>query len=652
MSVERSHHHVDRPATHTRLAAALAGAALIGVSLAGLPPAATADDVQPASAPVVVTLTDHGVSNYNCLTWELVHNVHGGGTLALWAAPDGHIKAALVDAAGLASDVVNVTTDETKAASWATCQQVAAAPNPTGGWLVVHSTLGATVPTPVYGRFISEDGVPAPTVLTLTSGTYLASLFAGGGQGNNQISWSSVSERYLLTWTATIPTGNPLLAAAAAPKQVLGRFLDADGVGIGPDFLVTNDADTFVGPHAHARGADRWVVVATRVTGTQWFERQLGVMTITDAGTVSAPTIFGPDGLRGPDVAYNAQLDTFLVTFTEIPDPNTNALATHALDDKGVPVGSTVRVGPGPIHRARVISIGTTGYAIAYWDWPGAEPRTSVIRVDVAGRPIAGAPTAEVTGYVPSIVQQCGTAEPLLSVWSYGDPTDVSLAALDTTGLTATDCLASGGGDDDGDGPAGGTSTTSWVPASDGAPLVPAGRGEWQQSDGSVTPLTLTALSGGRIRYSADGLQVTFTGGAGSSASRGLVVGAEGTITCEVCTALAEGQVIEAWMFSEPRLVAAHAIDGLPCQTFVVPVGSPLDGGGPVAAGAHTLQLALPTASGMAAVNVGVTVGGPVPASVPAGEGPVLPSAWLLAIAGLVVLGAGVLRPGVLSARG
>jgi hypothetical protein len=338
-------------------------------------------------------------------------------------------------------------------------------------------------------------------------------------------------------------------------------------------------------------------------------------------------------------VAYNAQLDTFLVTFTEIPDPNTNALATHALDDKGVPVGSTVRVGPGPIHRARVTSIGETGYAIAYWDWPGAEPRTSVIRVDVAGRPIAGAPTAEVTGYVPSIVQQCGTARLFLSVWSY-DPTDVSLAALAATGLSATDCLASGGGDDDGDGLVGGTSTTSWVPASGGAPLVSAGQGEWQQSDGSVTPLTLTALSGGRIRYSADGLQVTFTGGAGSSASRGLVAAADGTITCEVCTALAAGQVIEAWMFSSPRLVAAHAIDGLPCQTFVVPVGSPLDGGGPVTAGAHTLQLALPTASGMQAVNVGVTVGGPVPASVPAGEGPATPLGLLIAGAGLLVAGA------------
>jgi hypothetical protein len=71
--------------------------------------------------------------------------------------------------------------------------------------------------------------------------------------------------------------------------------------------------------------------------------------------------------------------------------------------------------------------------------------------------------------------------------------------------------------------------------------------------------------------------------------------------------------------------VAAHLTSELPCQTFTIPVVAPLDGGGPISAGAHTLQLALPTAPGMQAVNVGVTVGGLVPSRVPAGEGPTVP---------------------------
>ncbi len=175
-------------------------------------------------------------------------------------------------------------------------------------------------------------------------------------------------------------------------------------------------------------------------------------------------------------------------------------------------------------------------------------------------------------------------------------------------------------------------------------PVVSAGLGEWVQADGSATPLAVSSPGVNQLRYEADGVQVTFTGGAGSDVSRGLVANPAGEIVCEVCVELAAGQVIEVWMFSTPRLVAAHLTEDLPCQRFSVPVVAPLDGGGPVVAGAHTLQLALPTAQGMQAVNVGVTVGGPVPASVPAGDGPAVP-------VGLVALGLLAAAGGLLAAR-
>jgi hypothetical protein len=175
-------------------------------------------------------------------------------------------------------------------------------------------------------------------------------------------------------------------------------------------------------------------------------------------------------------------------------------------------------------------------------------------------------------------------------------------------------------------------------------PSLSAGVGEWVQADGSSTPLTVSSPGANQVRYVADGVQVTFTGGSGSGVSNGLVANPNGEIVCEVCVALAAGQVIEVWMFSTPRLVAAHLTEDLPCQRFSVPVVAPLDGGGPVSAGAHTLQLALPTAQGMQAVNVGVTVGGPVPGSVPAGEGPTVP-------VGLVALGLLAAAGGLLAAR-
>jgi hypothetical protein len=205
--------------------------------------------------------------------------------------------------------------------------------------------------------------------------------------------------------------------------------------------------------------------------------------------------------------------------------------------------------------------------------------------------------------------------------------------------FTASDDPCGGGG---GTVTSGGGTASTPVLTGGTAPTVPAGQGVWQRSNGSSTPLAPSSPAARQLRYTAPGLTVTLTGGQGTSAGNGLVASSNGTIDCEVCTELATGQVIEAWMFSSPRLVAAHRVEDLPCQTFAIPVVAPLDGGGPVSAGAHTLQLALPTASGMQAINVGVTVGGPVPASVPAGEGSV-PMPVALLLAALVSVGGAVL---------
>jgi len=155
-------------------------------------------------------------------------------------------------------------------------------------------------------------------------------------------------------------------------------------------------------------------------------------------------------------------------------------------------------------------------------------------------------------------------------------------------------------------------------------PRIEPGRGVWRRADDTDALLVASSPAARQVRYSGPTLRVTFTGAAGTSVGGGLVVDRDGTVTCEVCfDLLAVGGVIEAWVLSEPRLVAAHRTDAETCQTFAIPVGAPLDGSGPVAAGTHTLQLALPTSTGMQAVNVGITVRGAVPSGVPAGEGPV-----------------------------
>jgi hypothetical protein len=183
-------------------------------------------------------------------------------------------------------------------------------------------------------------------------------------------------------------------------------------------------------------------------------------------------------------------------------------------------------------------------------------------------------------------------------------------------------------------------------------PSLPSGGGELVRPDGTVVTATVTPSGGGTLRYQFDGITLSMTGGTGTSASGGLVADADGEIVLEITAPLVSGGVIEAWMFSEPRLVAAVRVDDLPSQRFVVPVGAPLDGQGPVPAGAHTLQLQLPTPTGMQAVHVGLTIGGPVPTSVPAGEGPGAPSGPFALLAGVAALAAVVLRRRVVGREG
>jgi hypothetical protein len=169
--------------------------------------------------------------------------------------------------------------------------------------------------------------------------------------------------------------------------------------------------------------------------------------------------------------------------------------------------------------------------------------------------------------------------------------------------------------------PVGGSTGPSFVPRDGEAPTVAPGSGELQRNDGARQLLAVTQPAQNQIRYEVDGFSVTLTGASATSSTQGLSVIAGSDVECEICALLAAGAVIEAWMFSEPRLVAAWRVEDLPCQRFTIPTGAPLDGRGALPPGAHTLQFALPTAQGMQAMNIGVTVLDARPISVRAGEG-------------------------------
>jgi hypothetical protein len=608
-------------------------------------------------APVVVlpdgaiAIADYVGDFSCCLSGEVSYNPVSKRTIAVWVAKDDTIMAALVGPGPTVGTPVPVSVEQA-ATGWFSGHPATVVPTPSGGWLVIYEDRDRQgfqeYVTPLYGQFLDKDGARVGTNLTL-SDNYTAKGDSDRRMISYMASWSEPDRRYLLTWSAKITSVNTdtytaLPAGAKDSMQVMGRFLDASGVGIGDDFPITQQDGGVTRFQDSARGSDRWVVVGATASGGA-----IMAQVVDATGPVgSVQDVSGGDGYFTPSITYNSAADEFLVVFRR---NSGSALMVRRLDGDGTPLGAgPVEIeGAPPAVQARVTSMEAGGYLLSLHTTGSAD--IVLFRIDAAGVRVGDFETVVSNesdddgthlkaNFRPSVTYD-PVAGAAVSWWGITNDVDDNSQARTSLYLRFA-AIGGGGGDGGGDGDgssAGASASTSWVPTSSGAPLVPSGRGEWQRSDGSVTPLALTALAGGRIRYAADGLQVTFTAGAGSNTSRGLVADPDGSIVCEVCTALTEGQVIEAWMFSTPRLAAAHAIDGLACQTFVVPLGAPLDGGAPISAGAHTLQLALPTASGMQAVNVGVTVGGPVPASVPAGEGPTVP-VGLLALTMLAAVGA------------
>ena len=175
--------------------------------------------------------------------------------------------------------------------------------------------------------------------------------------------------------------------------------------------------------------------------------------------------------------------------------------------------------------------------------------------------------------------------------------------------------------------------------------------------EGAVVPVTSRVSPSvgprGGVVLEADGLRVAVASSAGARTDSGVVVPSGGDVEVTISGGLVPGAVVEVWVNSDPRLVAAARVpadyeDG-DSLTFVVPTGAPLDGGAAVEEGEHTLQLLMYTADGFEVLSTGLTVGGVVPTRIPAGDGPVRLDGVLFALLGAAGLAGFAVRRAVVS---
>lgn len=353
----------------------LSGSLVVGVALLSLGIARSVSAEPVGTQEQLTTFSPSSSSTY-CGGPSLAYNSSSSKTLITYienvsagagAPRGGVVRAAFMNSsAGLASAPVDVSTSLFPE-GFVFCQPPSVAAGPSGTWLIVWPSIDDDQ---IYGQLLDSAGQLSGSNFVLSSNTNYTDIETVSA------AWSPAASRYLVAWKAQVATPFP---ASANGQQVAGRFLDANGTGIGGDFLVTDTADGMNNSVHLAYGNSRWVVVG----GTNSSQRVIGQV-VDSSGPVGSvfDVVSGSlaGGSVGPSIAYNASTNQFMVVFRERSTPYRRF--GRLLDGTGAPVGSDIALGTVTGNRPRIASAGSSGYLVT-WHGPGISSIGQIYALEV-----------------------------------------------------------------------------------------------------------------------------------------------------------------------------------------------------------------------------------------------------------------------------
>ena len=345
--------------TRIRRTALFASIALASLAGAGLAQAAPVDTVKQLTAfdPPDNSSTAGGPA--------IAYNPSTGKTLTVFVAPQvesnyGLLQVGLTSADGsLEAAPVPLPTN---VPAW--CPSCSAPPSVAaggeGGWLVVWESRDETETDSIIGgQLIDSAGQPVGDNFILPSNTNYRDI------ETVDAAWSDEDSRYLVTWKADVENAFP---GAAEIQQLVGRFIGADGSGLGNDFLVTDIADGIDNSQEVEFGNGIWVAVGATFSGSA--NRVVGRV-VEAGGPVGTVYDIGEAGSYGPSITFNPETEDFLVTYRV---EGSNLGHGRFLGRDGSPAGGTFTFGAAAAvaGRPRVASAGADGYLAV---WTGSEYR-------------------------------------------------------------------------------------------------------------------------------------------------------------------------------------------------------------------------------------------------------------------------------------
>ena len=144
------------------------------------------------------------------------------------------------------------------------------------------------------------------------------------------------------------------------------------------------------------------------------------------------------------------------------------------------------------------------------------------------------------------------------------------------------------------------SSSSSDREASRGMLQRESGMGGMVSVDGVTAPLPVEIRQSGVVEGAWGGGSFALSGAASTSPAGSPNLRAGSTPRIEIDGPFVEGTVIEVWLLSTPRLVAAGRVDSASGPTIIdLPIGAPLDGRGVLPSGPHVLRVVGTTDSGV-----------------------------------------------------
>lgn len=352
-----------------RAAALVAAVAILGIV------SSSAAMAEPVATVVQVTTFNPATSYSDCGSTAIANNSTSGVTLAAWSGSDyvgasAPLQVAVIGANGAAGAAATYQPDASHILGpqgW--CDPLAVDAGPNGGFIVTWTD--ADNDNAAYGIIVNSAGAFVGGAFALSSNTNY------GDIETITAAWSAADSRYLVTWKA----GNVQAAfpTAVQSQEVVGRFIDGNGVGIGNDFLVTNVLGVNNSQDV-AYGAGTWIsVVAAGST--------VVATPIAANGTVGAslPVPSPAGNSSGPSIEFNSITNQFLV----VAKTNTTTWG-QLLTSTGALSGAPFVISTGTnFGKPRLASLGADGWIVSWHTNNSAD--VVAIELSAAGVPI-GAP--------------------------------------------------------------------------------------------------------------------------------------------------------------------------------------------------------------------------------------------------------------------